>query len=213
MAGFESIGVSQGDLNWSALLHRVLEQLDSETVLLFLDDFFLTSRANTRAASALLNEMNRLGAAHLRLVPHPEYLLRTELSSLVGSHDPRLPYRASLQAGFWRRDVLMSLLRDGESPWDFEVLASRRSLELDAPFFAALRNPVPYIDVLERGKWLPRGIHLCRRERIGVDLSVRPRINAPDIARRFCGGLVSFFINKIPTEIRASIRGRIARQK
>lgn len=206
MANFESLGSSQAEMNWSALLIELIDQLDFENILLFLDDFFLTGRADTDGAEALLDEMERLGAAHVRLVPHRQYLVGMKNSSLVGCHHPGMPYRACLQAGFWRKDVLRSLLRDGESPWDFETLASERSLEEQRPFLAAWRNPVPYIDVLERGKWLPRGVRLCRRERIPIDHNDRPAISASDALRRLRCSLVSSAINIIPKGMRVALR-------
>ena len=150
--GFAPLAGSQPNLDWSALLRDLLKQLPYQNVLLFLDDFFLTTTADTSGARALLAEMDRLGGAHVRLMPHRQYLSAKKESALVGVHAAGLPYRACLQAGFWRRDVLLELLRDGESPWDFEITATRRSEDLRVPFFAAWRNPVPYIDVLERGK-------------------------------------------------------------
>src|SRR5207249_4369413 len=101
---------------------------------------------------------------------------------------------------------LLSLLRDGETPWDFEVLASRRSMALSEPFLAAWQNPVPYIDVLERGKWLPRGIRLCLREGIAIDRRCRPSISASDRFRRLRTFLVSSAIDRLPIGIRATIR-------
>jgi hypothetical protein len=175
-------------------------------VLLFLDDFFLTAPADTEAVRGIWKEMQRLHAGHVRLMPHPRLLRALPESPLLGEHVPGLPYRTSLQAGFWRRSLLESLLRTGESPWQFEVAGSTRSEATAERFLAAWHNPVPYVDVLERGKWLPRGVRLCRREKLVVDFSVRPQITLTDRLRRCWSQLFGFGVEALPQTWRRGIR-------
>ena len=205
-AEFTPLGAGVAGLDWSSLLQRVLTQLSADHVLLFLDDFFLTARADTEAVRAVWAEMQRLHAGHVRLVPHPRLLRAVPGSGLVGEHVPGLPYRACLQAGFWRRSLLASLLSAGESPWQFEVAGSLRSEATAELFLAAWRNPVPYIDVLERGKWLPRGVRLCRREKLVMDFSVRPEITLTDRVRRCWAQLFGFGVEALPQTWRREIR-------
>ncbi len=203
---FKSIGGSRPGLDWSSLTRDVLNQIEAGIILLFLDDFFLTEPADTALAVTLLEEMDRTGAAHVRLIPHAQYTDEMKGSKLVTEHLPGLPYRACLQAGFWRRSVLLSLLEDGESPWEFEVKASHRSELLAEPFLAVIRNPVPYVDVLERGKWLPRGVKLCQREGLAIDFAVRPPISLSDKFRRLRIALLSHAIALVPKTLRVAIR-------
>ena len=204
--GFVPLGAGVTGLDWSSVLQRVLAQIPTSHVLLFLDDFFLTARADTDAVHAVWAEMQRLHAGHVRLVPHPRLLRAVPGSGLLGEHVPGLPYRACLQAGFWRRCLLESLLRTGESPWQFEVAGSARSEATAERFLAAWHNPVPYFDVLERGKWLPRGVRLCRRENLVVDFSIRPQITLTDLVRRCWAQLFSFGVEALPQTWRGRIR-------
>jgi hypothetical protein len=91
----------------------------------------------------------------------------------LGEHEPSAPFRASLQAALWRRDVLVELLAPGESAWEFERNASARSVAIPAPFYSTRAAVVHYIGVLLRGKWSPEGIRLCRREGLPIDRSAR----------------------------------------
>ena len=52
------------------------------------------------------------------------------------------PYRTSAQSAIWRKSSLESLLVDGESIWEFEVLGSRRSDALEG-FYAVWRPVMP----------------------------------------------------------------------
>ena len=150
--------------------------------------------------------MQRLHAGHVRLIPHPRLVRVLLASPLLGEHVAGLPYRTSLQAGFWRRSLLESLLRTGESAWQFEIAGSARSENTAEGFLAAWHNPVPYVDVLERGKWLPRGVRLCRRHGLTVDLAVRPMISPRDRARRTCSKVGAAAINCLPQALRRYFR-------
>jgi hypothetical protein len=89
----------------------------------------------------------------------------------LGEHEPGVPFRASLQAAFWRRRVLLGLLEPGESAWEFERNASARSGAIPKGFYSARRAVLPYAEVVARGKWSPHGLRLCRREGLTVDPS------------------------------------------
>lgn len=76
----------------------------------------------------------------------------------------------------------MDLLVDGESPWEMEHGGSLRSADLGNPFLCMTRDPVTerivdpplsYVEALFRGRWDQRGVALCRRESIPIDLSAR----------------------------------------
>jgi hypothetical protein len=155
------IGLRVGDdLSWSDTLARGLEQISSQFILLILDDFFLTGPVDTALVRRLHTSMLDQGAVYLRLRANPK-------PDRICPHDPnigliakRAPYRASLQVAFWDRLILLSLLRRGESAWDFELKGSRRSDEIVQPFLCVCDglSVIPYRHVIQRGKYLPDAI-------------------------------------------------------
>ena len=158
-------------LAWSDVARVAIEALEHDHVLLTLDDFFLTRRVCTRAVEEKRFQLEARGGAYLRLRPCPRPSAPVPGASDIGEHEPGMPFRASLQAAFWRRSVLLGLLQPGESPWDFERNGSIRSHVIHGGFYTARRPVLPYVEVLTRGKWLPRGLRLCRREGLTVDMS------------------------------------------
>ena len=92
----------------------------------------------------------------------------------LGLLAPRAPYRVSLQLSIWDRDVLVSLLREGESAWDFERKGDERSLARNEPFLSLWREsdnspggPVRYfITAVTRGVWEKGALELLEREGI-----------------------------------------------
>lgn len=197
-----------GRVPWSDGLLGALAEIDSEYVLLMLDDFFLHSQVDTDRVLSLLAEVDAASAAYLRLVPEPRPRGSVLPGGRVAVHDAQDGYRTSLQAAFWRKSSLNQLLVLGESPWQFEHEGSRRSASTSGVFLSSLRHELPYVDVLERGRWLPRGLTLCKREGLPVNLGVRPAISLRDRLRRARMKLASRAVDAIPIQARRWIRNQ-----
>jgi hypothetical protein len=123
---------SSKDLSWTARLRYVLNQIDSEFVLFFLEDFFLRSPVNQEMfeeAYNLISQNEDIGYIGLKyspernfknknFVPTNRFFSRDLLDSLC---------RITAVSVLWRRSWLIELLDDKESPWEFEKNASIRS--------------------------------------------------------------------------------------
>ena len=164
------------DMSWSTTLARGLEQLSSRFVLLMLEDFFLSAQVDTARILRLHAAMVAQGAAYLRLMPNPKPDLLLPEQSDIGAISKGAPYRTSLQMAFWDRRVLLGLLRDQESAWDFELKGSRRSDQLSEQFLSVCENvaPIQYCHAVRRGKWLPDAVRHLSQAGIVLDLSMRP---------------------------------------
>lgn len=207
-AGSLAIRVGKG-LDWSTCVLRAIAQIDQSCVLLMLDDFFLTGPVDSRDIQRSLEEMESLNAGYARLVPRPPPTAVHHRSVRYGIHELGAAYRTSLQAAFWRKEVLLGCLREGESPWQFEVAGSERSAQRSEAFLSAHQALIPYVDVLERGRWLPRGLALCEREGIPVDRARREAIGVRDHARRALIGAVSRGCALIPWRVRRHVNGLV----
>jgi hypothetical protein len=162
------------DLSWSETLARGIDRIQSRIVLLMLDDFYLTGPVDTTLVRHLRNAMTGDDIVYLRLVPNPKPDI--PLSDELGLIRIGAPYRASLQMAFWDRFALLDLLRPEESAWDFELKGSRRSDGMTQKFLSVREGvaPIPYRDVVLRGKFLPEAIEYFSSLNIGFDLSKRP---------------------------------------
>lgn len=193
-------------LAWSDVVRVALGALDHEHVLLVLEDFLLTGPVPTVAVEAMRAELEVRRGAYMRLGPFPGPTGSMPGVRNFGEHLPGAPFRVSLQAAFWRRGVLLDLLEPGESPSDFEKHGSVRSVRIGAPFFAARRRVLPYLEVIKRGKWSPEGIALCRREGLPVDLTTRPRVGLRHQLRRLSWRLRLVATGPVSWRFRRKIR-------
>jgi hypothetical protein len=170
--------------DWSGSMSRCLVSMDAEVVLYLQDDYFINGPVNV----ALIERF-----ARLMHVEHRPHIRIRELGS--SRYDPlpehpelwriprRSPYLISLQAGLWRREVLLALLRTGENPWQFErwgtIRARRAGLEFLCPDLErnewAGSTIIPYEPTgIVRGRWYaPAVVELFDQHDIHVDFTAR----------------------------------------
>jgi hypothetical protein len=164
------------DLSWSQTLARGLEGVPSRHVLLMLEDYFLTARADTAYVCRLHDAMVENDAVYLRLLAAPKPERPHAKLADIGFIEKGAAYRTSLQVAFWDRLVLLDLLRKDESAWEFEVKGSRRSDESSGPFLSVSGGvpAIPYRHAVRRGKWLPEAIRYFTPLGITFNTSTRP---------------------------------------
>lgn len=164
---------SDKGLVWADSCLDYLAQIPEPNVLLWLEDFFLRSRVNSRDIAGAYAEFCRVNAKTFRLVcrPGPAKLLP---GAEYGRLEPGTDYRISTQAAFWRKDFLKGMILPGESIWEFEINGSRRSDNYEDGFYGVKRDLLPYgHHVVQRGKWFPWEAWYFGRMNIGCDFSRR----------------------------------------
>ena len=181
------------DNDWSLGFRKMLEQIPYPYVILLLEDYLLKQRVDNDRIQSLAAYIKLNTAGVLRLFPCPGPDMPCADNPRVGEIRNGAEYRLSLQAAIWDRQVLLSLLRDGETPWQLEVLGSKRTNALNVPFLSVKRNnshdyPIPYFcTAVVKGKWIPDAVELCKKEGISVDLNTRPLQTWYDRLKLFLG--------------------------
>jgi len=92
--------------------------------------------------------------------------------------------RTRLQVTLWKKDVLQSTLRPGESAWNMEARASERTRDLLALSYMGRENvPIPYLmSAISRRLWTPEALSLCQSEHFRIQ--PRFRLQHSDVAWR-----------------------------
>lgn len=178
-SGFNSLLINEN--NWSDRVKSALKCIKSDYVLLFLDDFWLEEKVDSRGISELLEILQ----------VHPE-VLNASFSKMPGLSDERIathylirkPNRYCLvnwQAGVWKRMGLMSLLVSGENPWESEIFGTHRALKYKKNVFLSIdsskNSPFVYNNgwLVVRGSWnLSELKRLKSKLNISVDVGKHP---------------------------------------
>lgn len=139
---------------WSERLIKALDAIQSNYVLLYLDDFFLKGKVNTDEIKDLFARVVKSELNMLRLLPRPgpKYYKKVDK---IGLLDPEDRFYVSTQASIWKKDVLKTLLKKEENIWEFEENGSLRATG-KKKFYSVYKSVIPYIHHdIERGKWFP----------------------------------------------------------
>lgn len=153
---FFSAGVDNGQRSWSTSVIRALQSLQDEIFILLLDDYFLNAPVHVGGVRSLADyvglhpEALRLDLTTDRLYAgdmfdaekwgHRFDIVETPAGSM---------YQMSLQAGIWRRSLLLKLLKPEMSPWEVELQTSPPP---EMRVFGTRQAPVSYANVFQGGQ-------------------------------------------------------------
>lgn len=166
---------------WSENLMTLLKQIKEDYVLFMLDDFWLKTKINIaqlNRCEEIIKSDSEIGFICLihQLEPSADNPVSTKYPFLI-EYGRKTPYRVTTQAGLWRRDYLLSLLRKHESAWWFEMFGSKRSCRSKYRSYVVSESLFDYDDggVLFRGSYVKEYVDRFRKDE-HVVLDSRRRI-------------------------------------
>lgn len=199
------------DATWAIQLLHALDKIDSPYIIMLLEDYFIRSVVSTERVKQLVETGLRLNVHCLRLMPRPSPTLQLEGHPGLGILQKGDLYRVSTQAGLWRVETLRALLRPEQSGWDFESQGMELSSIYSDGFLGVYEPAIDYIQGVVGGRWYPRGLTVCRKAGIEVDLSHRKTMPRLNLIKIF---LVYTVISRLKDKIRYFKRRlRATRQK
>jgi hypothetical protein len=147
----------------------MLGNIDSEWVVLILEDMFLSSPVDNHMLSEIVDSAISENVGYLKLANATPLYFSKNKSELIGAIPKGVKYRVGVGFALWNKDVLKRLLIPGESAWEIERNGSLRSSFFSEPFFAlssTLRSkpPLNYKNSVVKGKWNRGVIKFMRRE-------------------------------------------------
>jgi hypothetical protein len=151
------------DQGWSANLLSALGRIQTEFVLLWLDDLLLLAAIDNRLIRNAVEEFVKQEGNCLKLLGSPGLIGTGRTAGAVSLEPVGGAYRVSTVATLWRRSVLVGLLRESESAWQFEIHGSRRADEVGGFYFLSTSS-LRLVNTVVRGKWSRFALRHVRRE-------------------------------------------------
>lgn len=145
---------------WSEGLLYALSKIKTKHVLLILDDYIFDEQINTnRLAELFLYHKEKQAAYTSTIIDHGWLLINGHLDNPAAGdiegvfvRNIDALYRNNTQAAIWDVDVLRSLIKLGESAWEFEMKGNDRSKKIHKPFFGLISKPaISYINAVGKG--------------------------------------------------------------
>lgn len=174
---------------WSTRVVEGLRRISSPVILWTSEDNWLTASPDAAAIADFARYVKDGKAYHVRLYPgwdHDKTIGEFPYDSRLLVFAKRSPYRCSLKPGLWLREIFLELLKEGETAWDFERYASKRSRKYGNKFMAVKDwgyfpmvtggDPTgPWVkSPIVKGRWTKAAKAYCEREGLELDFSKHP---------------------------------------
>jgi hypothetical protein len=171
-------------LTWSECLIEALKKIETPVVLYMQEDYFIENFVQVDIIKEFTDlmcqneEIKYIGLTYFGNLPpfldYPNDVRLVEVSKFS-------KYRVSTQAGLWKKDTLMNLLREKENGWMFEIFGTNRSkkrsdlfLTVNRDIFNKANSIIDYqLTGIIKGKWLSTIPELFKKENIDIDFSKR----------------------------------------
>ena len=165
--------LSGPDRDWSTSLRAILRQISERYVMMTHEDFVVAEDVDTPQLLECLAFMRGEGGRLMQLWSGlvPDHIVHGRYGVIARG----APYRVNT-VGIWEKATLERLLVDGESPWQFEIMGSYRSSFLDG-FLRHQRPPIVYVNLVEKGSYIPASVRLLEQRGVSLPLRERPMLS------------------------------------
>lgn len=172
----ETIAIGE-DLNWASNLHKMLDTINSAHVIMFLEDFLITENIDNNYILKLVEIAFREDVGCLRLAAGLPLAFPpsapVEGYPGIGTINKDEQYRVSAQVAIWKVETLRKVLLDGMNAWEFEDIGTYISKRLNEQFWGLYAPAIVYSQCVEKGKWKPEGLEICREAGVEIQSEAR----------------------------------------
>lgn len=177
------------NISWSKRLKDAVEQIDSEYILCFLEDFFLMSPVRKDVIDDCIRWMEQDTSIGMIDFFHEPCLQGKDVGEFAPV-DPKYGYCINAMSALWRKSFLLSILREDENPWDFEFNGTYRWRRTNNKIFTHKKEFPSVLDYpnipkfgygIYQGKWLWNNKALFEKYGIEADFSKRLTLQYEDL--------------------------------
>ncbi len=155
------------DASWSSNMMKVLKSVKTKYVLYLQEDYLIAAPVDERRLQYLLEKMAQEHVVAIEFQKNSYFEKQPPFPGVEGAvgKDNIPPFKASLQAGLWEKSVFESLIKEGESAWDFEKEGTKRSRQIQEPFLALVSGiPISFVNACHLGFLEESAVTLLERE-------------------------------------------------
>jgi hypothetical protein len=198
---------------WSQCLKWALEEMETDIVLYMQEDYFLKDYVKNGWLEHYVQLMQEYTA--IKCIQLTDQAVKASGGSSYENLNKvayKQRYRISCQASLWRKEELLSLIREYENAWEFEEFGSQRSalirheyLVVDKKFVVLNQYEIiPYIFTgIIQGRWYKETVPLFKKH--GIDMDYSKRGFASEQPQKSLMNKIKYRLNKIPKIIRCKI--------
>lgn len=132
-----------------------LPKIETEYVLVTLDDYYLLDTVDENRLSDILDFMDTHKADYVRLykIPKSKDLVERDIYK-IHMEEKKSSYYINLYPGIWRRSFIEKTLTPSLNAWQYEVSLTPKAVKLNANCFMTYGEEYQLLDVVRKGKVL-----------------------------------------------------------
>lgn len=171
------------NISWGKRMKWAMEMVTDDIVLFLQEDFFIKGNVRNQIINEFVQLMNNHEEIKCLHITRPKIKdsTKSEFEHLYNMK-VKQRYRADCQPALWRKDELYAILEDDYSPWQMEVLGSRKSSRMKHRYLIVDKEWIrpgefeifPYVKTgISKAKWLKDVVPVFADNGIEIDYSVR----------------------------------------
>ncbi|NQV77896.1 MAG: hypothetical protein HQ490_06015 [Lutibacter sp.] len=170
------------DKDYSSNLISMISQIEQEWVILSVEDIFLNKTVDNQRFTNLIefainHEIDHLHLIYKKVNPFNLIFHKHKITNEIYELPRGIPYRISITFCLWKKNVLLDLLKKGESAWELELNGSRRSdnLKFRSCTISEKHSPplLKWKHGVIKGIWTYEGLKFIKKSNQDFDLSKR----------------------------------------
>jgi len=159
------------DRNWASNMKTALGRIDAPRVLYLQEDYFLSApvREEQLAADFAYAFEHDVDSFCLRARSRREAAFEP-INNRFGVVPRDSDGRTRCQPTLWKREQLLSVLRDGETAWEMEARGSDRTRDMLAMSYSTREGvSLPYLmSAIVRGLWTRGALAMCEQNNVRI---------------------------------------------
>lgn len=174
----------------------VLPLINTEYVLVTLDDYFLTKPIDSNSIERLIGIMDAEALDYMRLYNRPKKKTTRTRYRNVYSYDMEGDYVVNLYAGIWRKSFIQKTIGVKMNAWEYEVSLSTLARKYNAKCMVSLGREFPIMDVVRKGRILNKANlylryhHLYKGDRPVMPITAEIILAIKTYLNRFLGRIL-----------------------
>jgi len=143
--------------HWGTRLLKAIEYIETEYVLLILDDYYFTKKFDKSYLEYITNllDVTKYNKFCLECTGYNSYALIPFSEDIYIQHNSS-EYLTTLQPSVWRTSYLKQILKETWSAWDFELIGSEENRHYNNKIFMQKMSPF-YFNAVRKGKIISPG--------------------------------------------------------
>ena len=178
--GAEIFAAGEG-LEYPQRIQRLLEYIDTEYVLITLDDYFPIRKIENERISRLLDIMDRENLDYVRMFSDPNSHKRFGKYDGLYEISLQINYAVNLYQGIWRKSFIEKTVGAVMTIWEYEVLLTPAARRANAKCVLSKGGEFEILDVIRKGKILHKARRFLRKQ--GIAFPEREVISYKEEAR------------------------------